>query len=159
LASVVHDDAVSDAPQLTAEEARAALEEAGMRAAQVHRNDRQLGWMLLVVLAVFLGAGAVISLSPHHGSTYAGVAVVVMLVAAIVAAVVIGLRIRAYSKGGIIWYFSAIIAFNLWNAAVTSVSILTRFWASDQPSYHFGISVAVGVIPLLIGGMVLGRRR
>ena len=114
--------------------------------------------MLLVVAAVYLGAGAVISLSPHHGTTYAGIAVLLMMAAAIGAAVVIGLRIRAYSRAGIVWYFSSIIAFNLWNAAVAGLSIGTRFWAAGQPSYHFGLSVAVAGIPLLIGGVALLRR-
>jgi hypothetical protein len=146
------------AQQMRPDEARAALDEADMRAAQVRRNDRQLSWMLLVVAGVYLGAGAVISLSPHHERTYGGPAVLLMLAAAIGAAVVIGLRIRAYTRGGIVWYFSAIIAFNLWNSAVAGTSILTRFWAAGQPSYHFGISVTVAVIPLLIGAIALARR-
>ncbi len=158
LESIVYADAVSDSPELTAEQARAALQEAGMRAAQVLRNDRQLAWMLFVVAAVYLGAGAVMSFSPHHGRTYAGVTVVLMLAAAIVAGVVIGIRIHAYSRTGMLWYFSSIIAFNLLNAAVASVSILTRFWAADQPSYHFGLSVLVGVIPLVLGAWLIGRR-
>ena len=149
---------MADSQLLTAQQARAALDEADLRAAQVRRKDRQLCWMLLVVVAVYLGAGAVMSLSPHLGTTYGGVAVLMMLAAAIGAAVVIGLRIRAYSRAGIIWYFSAIIAFNLWNAAVAGVSVGTRFWALGQPTYHFGISVTVAIIPLLIGAVALARR-
>ena len=99
-----------------------------------------------------------ISVSPHQGTTYSGAAVALMLATAIVASVVIGLRIRAYTRAGIILYFSTIIAFNVWNAAVTGVSILTRFWASGQPIYHLGMSVAVGVIPPVIGMIVLARR-
>jgi hypothetical protein len=153
-----YDGAVAESSQVTAERARAALEEAALRAAQVRRKDRHLSWMLLVVAGLYLGAGAVISLSPHHARTYGGPAVLLMLAAAIGAAVVIGLRIRAYTRAGIVWYFSAIIAFNLWNSAVAGTSILTRFWAAGQPSYHFGISVTVAVIPLLIGAIALARR-
>jgi len=149
---------VAESPQLSAEQARAALREAGTRAAQVYRSDRQLSWMLLVVAAAYLAVGAVMSFSPHHGRTYAGLAVLLMLAAAIGAGVVIGLRIRAYSRAGNIWYFSSIIAFNLWNAGVTGASIATGFWASGQPSYHFGLSVIVAIIPLLIGALVIGRR-
>lgn len=48
--------------------------------------------------------------------------------------------------------------FNLWNASVTGVSIGTRWWASTQPSYHFGVSEMVGVIPLLVAAWLIGRR-
>jgi len=158
LESLGHDYGVIDSPQPTAEQARTALEEAGRRAAEVRRSDRQLAWMLGAVVAAYLFAGAVISVSSHQGTTYSGAAVALMLATAIVASVVIGLRIRAYTRAGIILYFSSIIAFNVWNVAVTGVSILTRFWASGQPIYHFGMSVAVGVIPPVIGMIVLARR-
>lgn len=129
-----------------------------MRAAQVRRSDRQLWWMLLVIAAAYLGVGAVMSVTPRHQATFAPAVVVVTLLAALGAAVVIGLRIRAYSRAGIIGYFSTIIAFNLWNAVVTSASIATRFWGSGEPSYHFGISVTIAVIPLLAGAWLLARR-
>lgn len=44
-------------------------------------------------------------------------------------------------------------------AAIASASIVTRFWAVGQPSYHFGLSVALSVIPLAIGASTFGRRR
>jgi hypothetical protein len=153
-----YDCAVAESPHLTAEQARAALDEAGARAAQVRRSDLQLSWILLAIAAAYVGVGVVLSVSPHHGSTVAGVAVLAMLAAAIGGSVVIWLRIRAYSRGGLIWYFATMIAFNLWNAAAASVSIGTRFWASSQPSYHFGITVAVAIIPLLVGAIALARR-
>jgi hypothetical protein len=158
LESRVYDHVVAEAPDMTAAQARAALDEAGIRLAQVRRNDRQLSWMLLLVAAAYLGVGAVMSLSLRHGTPFAPAAVIVTLVAAIGAAVVIALRIPAYSRAGIIRYFSTIIAFNLWNAAVISASIATRFWASGQPGYHFGVSVAIAVIPLLAGAWLLVRR-
>jgi hypothetical protein len=153
-----YDQAVADSSNLTAEQAQAAVNEAGARASQVRRTDRQLSWMLLLVSGLYLGAGAVISLAPTHNRSYGGPVVLLMFGAAIGAAVVIGLRIRAYTRAGIIWYFAAIIAFNLWNSAVAGVSIITRFWAAGQPSYHFGISVLIGVVPLVIGAIVLARR-
>ena len=149
---------MAESPHLTAEQARAALDEAGDRAAQVRRSDLQLCWILLAIAGAYAGVGVVMSVSPHHGSTLAGVAVLVMLAVAIGGCVVIGLRIRAYSRGGIKWFFASIIAFNLWNGAAASVSVGTRFWASSQPSYHFGITVAVALIPLLAGAFVLIRR-
>ena len=129
-----------------------------MRAAQVRRSDRQLWRMLLLVAGAYLGVGAVMSLTPRHQATFAPAVVVLTLLAALGAGVVIGLRIRAYSRAAIIWFFSTIIAFNLWNAVVTAASIATRFWASGEPSYHFGISVTIAVIPLLAGAWLLARR-
>jgi len=143
----------------TREDAAAALAEAGIRASQVRQADTQLRWMLLVLLAAYLGVALLMSLSPHSGSTFAAVGIIAMLVAAVAFAVVVGVRIRAYSRAAIRLYFGTIIAFNLWNALVTSLSTGTRFWAQGQPSYHFGISEAVGVIPLVIGVWLLSRRR
>jgi hypothetical protein len=155
--SAGYDCAVAE-PNLTAEQARAALDEVGDRASQVRRSDLQLCWMLLVIAGAYVGVGAVMSVSGRHGSALAAVALLAMLAAAIASGVVIGLRIRAYSRAGIIWYFATTIAFNLWNAAVVSVSIATRFWSSSQPGYHFGITVAFAVIPLLVGAVALVRR-
>lgn len=145
--------------QPSREQALAALAEATHRASQVHHADSQLRWMLLALLAVQLGAAALMSLSPHHGSTFAAVGITAMLLAAIAFAVIVGLRIRAYSRTGIRLYFATIVGFNLWNALVTSASIGTRFWALGQPAYHFGISESVGAIPLAVGFWLLTRKR
>ena len=145
--------------QPTRQDAAAALAEVGIRAQQVRQADSHLRWMLLALLAAYLVVAVLMSLSPHHGSTFVAVGIMATLVAAVAFAVVVGVRIRAYSRDGIRLYFGTIIAFNLWNAIVTSASIATRFWGTDQPSYHFGISEAVGVVPLVIGAWLLGRRR
>jgi hypothetical protein len=140
-------------------EAVAALAEAGLRASQVRQADPQLRWMLLAMLGVYGGVALLLSLSPHQGTNLTAVGLIVLPTAALAFIVVVAVRIRAYSRRGIRLYFGAVIAFNLWNALVTSVSIGTRFWALGAPSYHFGISAAVGVIPLLIGVWLLSRSR
>ena len=145
--------------QPTREEAMAALAEAGMREAQVRQADSHLRWMLLALLAVYSGVAVLMSLSPHKGTTLTAVGLLVLLAAALAFIVVVAVRIRAYSRRGIRLYFATVIAFNIWNAFVSSVSIGTRFWALGQPSYHFGISAAVGVIPLLIGVWLLSRKQ
>ncbi len=146
-------------PQPSREDAAAALAEVGIRASQVRQADSQLRWMLVALLAAYLGVAVLMSVSPHHGSTFAAAGIIAMLVAAVATAVIVGVRIRAYSRTGIRLYFGTLIAFNLWNALVTSASIGTRFWALGQPSYHFGISEMVGVAPLVIGVWLLSRRR
>jgi hypothetical protein len=150
---------MSETSPLSVEQARAALEEASVRARQVRRSDRQLSWMLLLVAGIYIMAGVLVSVSPEGGRSIAGPAVLGILAVAIGAAVVVGFRIKAFSQGGIAWYFATMIAFNLWNAGVVGGSVATRFWALGQPAYHFGISAAVAVLPLLAGAWLLGRRR
>ena len=140
------------------EEARAALAEAKRRASQVHRSDLQLCWMLLAIWMALAAVSAVMSFAPHRGTAWAPPAIGVMLIGFLAAAVVIALRMRAYSRGAIGLYFASVIAFNLWNAVVVSTSIATQYWASGRPTSHFGVSGMVGSIPLLVGAWLIGRR-
>lgn len=130
------------------------------QAARVHRADHQLGWMLLGVAAIYLAVGAVISTLPdlRRGSPVVGLAIVAILIAGSVGFIFVGLRIRAYSRAGILFYFGGITVFNLWNAIVVGVSIGTRWWASGQPSYHFGLSAVIAVIPPLVAAWLIWRR-
>jgi len=52
----------------------------------------------------------------------------------------------------------AVAAFNIWNATVAGISIAMGYWASTQPTYHFGVSVLVAVIPLIVAAYLIGRR-
>lgn len=151
--------AVSD-PVPTQLEAEAALAQASTQAARVRRSDHQLAWMLASVAAVWLAAAGVISTLPtlRRGGPIASFALAAILICGIVALVVVGVRIRAYSRPAILLYFGGIVVFNLWNSAVTGVSILTRWWAPPQPSYHFGLSALVGVIPLMVAAWLIARR-
>jgi hypothetical protein len=144
----------------TPQEAQAALTEADSQGARVRRADRQLAWMLLAVAAVWLAVGGVISTlpDPRRGGPVAGLGIVAIGIVGVVGLVVVGLRIRAYSRTGILLYFAGITVFNIWNAVVTGMSTLTHWWASSQPSYHFGLSAAVAVIPLLIAAWLIWRR-
>jgi uncharacterized membrane protein len=145
-------------PHPSAEEAQAAIALANSQAARVRRSDRQFRWILLAIAVMYLAVGAVMSVSPHHGSNPAGLAVVLVMGVVVAAIVVVALRIRAYSRVGILWFTLTASAFTVWNATVTSASLLTHFWAAGQPSYHFGLSVLVGVIPLVVGAWLIGRR-
>jgi hypothetical protein len=147
-------------PAPTPLEAQAALVEANSQAARVRRADHQLGWMLLGIAAVYLAAAGVISTLPdlRRGGPVAGLAIVAILIVGSVVFIVVGLRIRAYSRTGILLYFGGVTVFNVWNAIVAGVSIGTRWWARTQPSYHFGLSELVGAIPLLVAAWLIGRR-
>jgi hypothetical protein len=144
----------------TPHQAQAALTEANSQAAHVRSSDHQLAWMLLGVAAAYLATGGVISTLPslRRGGPVAGLAILAILTIGVVGLIFVGLRIRAYSRAGVLLYFGGIAVFNIWNAIVTGVSILTGWWALTQPSYHFGISEVVGAVPLLIAAWLIGRR-
>lgn len=113
--------------------------------------------MLIAVVVADAIVEAVFSFAPHPGSV-APLVIVGALVVALVAAAVIGFRMRAYSRAGILVYFATIVAFNLWSALVISASVATAFFGRGQPSYHFGVSEAIASIPLLIGALIIGLR-
>jgi hypothetical protein len=126
----------------------------------VRQADHQLGWIVLGIAAVYLAGAAVVSTAadPRRGGPVAGIALLAIVVAGVAGVVYVGVRIRAYSRTGSFLYFGGIAAFNVWNGVVAGVSIGTRYWASTQPSYHFGVSVAVATIPLLVVGWLILRR-
>ena len=141
-------------------EAQAALAEANSQAARVHRADRQLAWMLVGIAAVYLAVGAVISTlpDPRRGGPVVSIAILIIFIVGVGGFVFVGLRIRAYSRTAMFLYFGGVIVFNLWNSAVFGVSTLTRWWTPPQPAYHFGLSAAVAVIPLLVAAWLIRRR-
>jgi hypothetical protein len=142
----------------TPNEAKAALAEAGTKAAQVRRADRTFSRMLLVIVGLYIAVGAVMSIAGRRGGPIAAFSLLAIAVTALIAVVWLGLRLRAYSRAGILWYVWAIAAFSIWNGIVVGMSLVTRFWSSTQPSYHFGLSVLVAVVPLVVAAYLIGRR-
>ena len=147
-------------PALTPQDARVALTEADRQAVRVRRADHRLGWMLLGIAVTYLALGAVMSTLPdlRRAGPVAGPAILAILIIGLVGFSFVGLRIRAYTRAATLLYFGGIIAFNFWNAAVIGVSFATRWWAQAQPSYHFGASAAIAVIPLLVAAWLIWRR-
>jgi hypothetical protein len=141
-------------------EARAALAEANSHAVRVRHADHQLGWIVLGIAAAYLAVGALMSTlpDPRRAGPVVGPAILGVMVVGLVGLVIVFLRIRAFSRTGILLYFGGIGAFGLWNGIVVGVSTATRWWALTQPSYHFGVSVVVAVIPLLVAGWLILRR-
>jgi hypothetical protein len=142
----------------TPQEARAALAEASRQAAGVRRADQLFRWILLGIAACYIGAGVVVSIGGRHAGPLAAVALGVFVLAIVIGIIWIGVGLRAYTRAGVLLYMFGVAAFNLWNAAVVGVSIATGYWASTQPTYHFGVSVLVGVLPLIVAAYVVGRR-
>lgn len=141
----------------TPQEAQASLAEAGLQAAGVRRADQQFRSVLLVIGVTYLAAAGVFSFSGRRGGPFAW-----LILAIIVLGAAIGIawlvRIRAFSRTGILWYVWAIAAFNIWNGVLVGLSIATGFWSPTQPAYHFGITVLFGVLPLIVAAYLIGRR-
>ena len=150
---------VSEQPP-TPREAEAYLAEANSQAMRVRHADHQLGWMLMGIAAIYLAVGAVVSTLPdlRRGGPVVSLAILAIVIVGLGGFIYVGLRIRAYSRAAILLYFAGVIAFNLWNGAVSSVSIITRWWAPPQPSYHFGLGAVIAVIPLLVAVWLIWRR-
>jgi hypothetical protein len=129
-----------------------------LQASRVRRADHLFRWILLVIAAMYIAVAVVMSIAGRRGGPTAALALLVIVLAAFAAFVWLGIRIRAYSRAGILWYVWAIAAFNIWNAVLVGVSIGTGFWASTQPVYHFGVTVLAGVIPLIVAAYLIGRR-
>jgi hypothetical protein len=141
-------------------EAQAALAEANSKAVRVRHADHQLGWIVLGIAAAYLTVGALMSTlpDPRRAGPVVGLAILAVMVVGLVGLVIVLLRIRAFSRPGILLYFGGVGVFGLWNGIVVGVSIATRWWALTQPSYHFGISAAVATVPLLVVGWLIVRR-
>jgi hypothetical protein len=142
----------------TPQDARAALDEANSRAATVRRADSQLRLILWILAALYLATGALLSGNPRQGSVLIGDALIVIFLAGLAGTVYVMWRIRAWSRMGIVWLLGSVAVFLLWNGAVIWVSIATGWWGPHQPGIHFGGSVVVAVIPLLVAGWLVGRR-
>ena len=144
----------------TPREAQSALAEANRQVGRVHQADHQLGWMLLGIAAIYIAVGALMSTlpDPRRAGPVIGPAILAVMVVGLVGLVLVFVRIRAYSRTGILLYFGGVAVFNIWNGIVVGTSIITRWWALGQPSYHFGLSVAVGSIPLLVVAWLIWRR-
>lgn len=141
------------------QEARAALAEAADRAGRVRKADRLFGRILLIVAAMYLGAGIVLGLSDLGGRTLAGRGVVLILVGGLAVTLVLIWRIRAYSRSGPLRFALSCGAFGIWNAAVVGVSMATGWWGFHQPLAHFTVSAVVAATPLVVAAWLIGRRR
>jgi hypothetical protein len=144
---------------LTPQEARAALADAGNQAARLRRSDRQFRSILLGLAATYVVGALLVGLYPKGGSRFAGIALIVILVGGFIGMLYLLLRIRAYSRRGILWFTWSAAAFSFWNAAVIGVSEVTRWWGPHQPGTHFTVSAIIAAIPLVVAAWLIGRWR
>jgi hypothetical protein len=150
---------VATVNDMTPEEARAALADAGNQATGLHRTDKQFRGILLWIAAMYLGIAVLVGLFPRGGKALVSAAVLTIFVGGVIAAFLLLWRIRAYSRRGIRWFTWSAFGFSLWNAATAGVSSVSGWWGPHQPGFHFSISAAVAVLPLLIAAWLVGRWR
>jgi hypothetical protein len=143
----------------TRQEAKAALDTADRQAGRLRQDDHRFGIVLLLVAAVYLVVGVLVALSGRGIGAPRGIGVVVVIGGGAVGAVVLLLRMRAYSRPGYRRFMVSIAAFGLWNGAVAAVSVASGWWGQAQPGPHFAASAAVAVLPLLAGAWLVGRGR
>ena len=142
----------------TPQDARALLDEAKGRAATVRQSERQLRWTLLLIAAMYVVTGILLSFNPRQGSRPIGTALLITFLVALVLAIYLGWRVKAWSRAAVLWFVSAMAAFLVWNGIVIWLSIATGWWGPHAPGIHFGGTVAVAVIPLLVATWLFGRR-
>ena len=142
----------------TPQDARALLDEAKGRASAVRQSERQLRWTLLLIAAMCVVTGVLLSFNPRQGNRLIGTALMVTFLVALAGAIYLGWRVKAWGRSAILWFAAAIAAFLVWEAIVIWLSIATGWWGPNAPGIHFGGTVAVALIPLLIGTWLFGRR-
>ena len=142
----------------TPHDARVLLDEAKGRAKTVRRSENQLRWTLLLVAAMYVVTGVLLSFNPRQGNKLIGTALIVTFLVALAGAVYLGWRVKAWSRNAVLWFIGSVLAFLVWNGLVIWLSVATGWWGRDAPGIHFGGTVAVAVIPLLVATWLFGRR-
>ena len=150
----------------TPEAARSALAEANARNAVVRASDRLFQPALLVLAGMWIAGSILIAVMPSSGAPawvgpLEGVAVVLFLTVGIVAFALVKGRQRAYSRTGNIVFSVSILAWLVWTVAERSLSYGAGWVAPGDPmrAEHFVFNAVISVAPLLVGALVVGRRR
>ena len=144
---------------VTPEEARAALADAGSQATGLRRTDKQFRAILLWMAAMYLAIAVLVGLFPRGGVPLVGAAVLTIFVGGVGGSFLLLWQIRAYSRRGIRWFTWSAFGFTLWNAGIPASSTASGWWGPHQPGLHFSISAAIAVLPLLIAAWLVGRWR
>lgn len=145
--------------EVTPQEARAALADAGNQATGVRSTDKQYRPILLGIAAMYLGCALLVSLFPHGGSRFAGIALLVIFFGGLAGTLFLLLRIRAHSRRGIRWFTVSAFGFTLWNTAVIGASIASGWWGPHESGIHFFGTAIIGALPLVVAAWLVGRWR
>ena len=138
------------------DEARAALAKATVHESRVRQTDNRFRLILVGLAVTYLIIGLLVGFVRGGPS---GIAVILILLAMLVGAIGMMLRMLAYSRTGPRNFALAAAAFTWWNAAVVGVSSASGWWGPLQPSTHFTVSATVAALPFLVGAGLIGRGR
>ena len=151
---------------LTPEQARAAIAEATAARAPVRGSDRVFAVRLLAFAGATVGLAALIAifgLLPAWMGPLEGMLAAAGLAAAVVLVLMVSTRQRAYSRGGNRLFLAIILVWVFWGEAVLQGSFRSGWMAPSLPhvvrGLHFIFTACIAVVPLLIGALMLGRRR
>ena len=126
-------------------------------------SDRQFRPMLLAIAGTYLGCFIAIAVTTGGPGALGGVIVNAVLIAGLVAFGLALARQHAYTRAGRLLFARSVAAWAVVLAVVMQLSIRSGWWSTTldqyQRSWHFVLSAAVSVVPLLIGAWLVGRRR
>lgn len=149
----------------TPEEARAALAEVCAAERAVRSSDRVFQTRLLAFAGATIGLMlvlVVVGSLPNWLAPVAGFIVPAAFAAIAVAVISLQMRQRAYSPTGNRIFVVTVLVWLVWGLAVMQFSAHSGWWVPQprlQRGWHFLVSALVGVVPLLVGAWLLGRRR
>jgi hypothetical protein len=150
----------------TPKSARSALTEVELRRAAVHASDRLFQPALIVLAGLWVAAMALIVVMPSRGipgwvGPIEGIAVEGLLGGGLVAFLLLLGRQRARSRTGSVIFGASIAG---WIFAMNGIRTLgsNAGWyvpGDGLRGAHFVLTAVISVAPLLVGALVVGRRR
>jgi len=148
------------------EGARSALIEVELRRAAVHASNRLFQPVLLVLAGLWVAGTILIVVVPSSGvpawvGPIEGFVLEGLLGGGIVATFLLLGRQRAHSRTGSVLFSASIAAWFLLMSGIRALGSSAGWYVPGDPlrGVHFVLSAVICVAPLLIGALVVGRRR
>jgi hypothetical protein len=152
--------------QPSADEARAAIAMAAEAEAAVRSSDRLYRSRLLVIAGVTVALAIVVELLGSMPNWLGSIEAMVsgLAIAGATAAMVFSqMRQRAYSRSGKRWFSATLVVWVVWGNFVLRWAAESGWIGYEQPplarGWHFVLCAMVATVPLLVGALLIGRRR
>ncbi len=148
------------------EGARSALTEVELRRAAVHASDRQFQPALIVFAGLWVAGMILIVVMPSARAAdwfgpIEGLVVGALLAGGLVAFFLLLGRHRAHSRTGSLMFGASIVGWIFLNSWVHALGSNAGWYLPADPlrGAHFVLTAVISVAPLLVGALVVGRRR